>query len=176
MSAQSKLIILLNRQEIAVTVGRLAAEITKDYQHKNPVLVCVLKGSFIFMADLVRLLDFPLEVDFMRLSSYGGGSRTSGKVHVVQDIRSSIKGREVLVIEDIVDTGLTTSFLMEHLRKKTPSSVKLCALTDKPSRRKVPVDIDYLGITVPDKFVVGYGMDWDEKFRYLPDICYVEVE
>jgi len=176
MSFQSKPIILLSRQEIASTVGRLAAEITKDYGNRNPILISVLKGSFVFMADLIRLLNFSLEVDFMRLSSYGRGSRTSGKVRVVLDIRSSIKGRDVIVIEDIVDTGLTTSFLLDYLRKKNPDSLKLCSLTDKPSRRKVLVDIDYLGFTVPDKFLVGYGLDWDEKFRYLPDICYVEVE
>ena len=176
MSSQSKPIILLNWQEIEATVGRLAAEITKDYCNRNPVLISVLKGSFIFMADLVRLLDFPLEVDFMRLSSYGRSSRTSGKVRVVQDIGSSIKGRDIIVIEDIVDTGLTTSFLLDYLREKNPASLRLSALTEKPSRRKVSVNVDYLGFTVPDKFLVGYGLDWDEKFRYLPDICYVEVE
>jgi len=176
MSSQSKPIILLSRQEIEATVRRLAAEITKDYRNRNPVLISVLKGSFIFMADLVRLLDFPLEVDFMRLSSYGRSSRTSGKVRVVQDIGSAIKGRDIIVIEDIVDTGLTTSFLLGYLREKNPASLRLSALTEKPSRRKVSVNVDYLGFTVPDKFLVGYGLDWDEKFRYLPDICYVEVE
>ena len=176
MSSQSKPIILLSRQEIKVTVVRLAAGITKDYRNRKPVLISVLKGAFVFMADLIRLLDFPLEIDFIRLSSYGRGSRTSGKIRVVQDIRSPIRGRDVLVIEDIVDTGLTTAFLLDYLREKNPSSLKLCALTEKPSRRKVPVDIDYLGFTVPDIFLVGYGLDWDEKFRYLPDICYVEVE
>ena len=176
MSSQSKPIILLSRQEIKATVVRLAAGITKDYRNRKPVLISVLKGAFVFMADLIRLLDFPLEIDFIRLSSYGRGSRTSGKIRVVQDIRSPIRGRDVLVIEDIVDTGLTTAFLLDYLREKNPSSLKLCALTEKPSRRKVPVDIDYLGFTVPDIFLVGYGLDWDEKFRYLPDICYVEVE
>ncbi len=169
-------IILFNRQEIGATVSRLAVEITKDYRNCNPVLISVLKGSFMFTADLIRLLDFPLEVDFIRLSSYGRSSQTSGKVGVMQGFRSLIKGRDVLVIEDIVDTGLTTSFLMDYLRKKNPASLRLCALTDKPSRRQVPVQIDYLGFTVPDKFLVGYGLDWDEKFRNLPDICYVEVE
>lgn len=154
----------------------MAAEITKDYHDKHPVLIGVLKGSFMFMADLIRLLDFPLEVDFIRLSSYGRSSQTSGKVGVMQGFRSLIKGRDVLVIEDIVDTGLTTSFLMDYLRQKSPASLRLCSLTDKPSRRQVPVQIDYLGFTVPDKFLVGYGLDWDEKFRNLPDICYVEVE
>ena len=129
-----------------------------------------------FMADLVRLLDFPLEVEFVRLSSYGSGQQTSGKVKVVQGLRSSIKGREVLVVEDIVDTGITISFLLDYLKKENPASLKLCSLTDKPSRRQVPVTIDYLGLTVPDKFVVGYGLDFDEKFRNLPDICFLETK
>jgi len=129
-----------------------------------------------FMADLIRFLNFPLEVEFIRLSSYGQGRETSGKVKVVQGLRSEVKGRDVLVIEDIVDTGLTIAFLLDYLGKKKPASLKLCALTDKPSRRQTPVTIDYLGFTGPNKFIVGYGLDWDEKFRYLPDICFVEVK
>ena len=129
-----------------------------------------------FMADLIRLLDFPLEVEFIRLSSYGSGWESSGKIKVVQGLRSSIKGRDVLIIEDIVDTGLTISFLLDYLRKRKPVSLKLCALTDKPSRRQAPVTIDYLGFTVPNKFIVGYGIDWDEQFRNLPDICVLEAK
>ena len=128
------------------------------------------------MAALIRLLDFPLEVDFIRLSSYGRGKESQGEVKVVQGLRSPVRGRDVLVIEDIVDTGHSAVFLLDYLRKKKPASLKLCALTDKPSRRQVPVTIDYLGFTVLDKFIVGYGLDWDEKFRNLPDICFVEVE
>ena len=175
MSAQPRVHILFSRDEIEATVRRLAAEIKKDYQDKHPILIGVLKGSFMFMADLVRFLDFPLEIEFVRLSSYGRGRQSSGKVKVVKGLTSSIKGRDVLIIEDIVDTGLTTSFLLDYLRKKKPASLKLCTLTDKPSRRQTPVIIDYLGFTVPDKFLVGYGLDWDEKFRNLPDICYLEV-
>jgi len=176
MSAQPRVHILFNHDEIKATVRRLAAEIKDDYQTKNPLLIGVLTGSFMFMADLVRFLDFPLEVEFVRLSSYGRGRQSSGKVRVVKGLTSSIKGRDVLIIEDIVDTGLTTSFLLDYLRKKKPASLKLCTLTDKPSRRQTPVIIDYLGFTVPDKFLAGYGLDWDEKFRSLPDICYLEVE
>ncbi len=175
MSSQTKPQILFRRQEIEATVRKLAAEIRRDYQGKHPLLIGILKGSFVFMADLVRLLDFPLEVEFIRLSSYGRGKESSGKVKVVQGLHSQVSGREVLVIEDIVDTGLTAAFLMDYLRKKQPASVKLCALTDKPSRHQIPITIDYLGFTVPDKFIVGYGIDWDEKFRNLPDICFVEV-
>jgi hypoxanthine phosphoribosyltransferase len=176
MSSQPEPHILFRREEIEATVKRLAAEIKKDYQGKQPLLIGILKGSFMFMADLIRFLDVPLEVEFIRLSSYGRGRSTTGKIKVVQGLRSPIEGRDVLVIEDIVDTGLTISFLLDYLWKRKPASLKLCALTDKPSRRRVPVNIDYLGFTVPDKFLVGYGLDWDEKFRYLPDICFVEVK
>ena len=176
MGSQPKLQILFNRQEIEATVSRLAAEISQDYHDRHPLLIGVLKGSFMLMADLIRHLDFPLEVDFIGLSSYGKGRQTSGKVKVVHELSTPIKGREVLVIEDIIDTGLTVSFLLDYLRKKKPASLKLCALTDKPSRRRVPVTIDYLGFTVPNKFIVGYGLDWDEKFRNLPDICFLEGE
>ena len=155
-------------------VERLAAEIKRDYQGKHPLLIGILKGSFMFMADLIRFLNFPLEVEFIRLSSYGGGKESSGEIKVVQGLRSPIKGRDVLVIEDIVDTGLTLSFLLDYLWKRKPASLKLCTLTDKPSRRQAPVTIDYLGTTVPDKFLVGYGLDWDEEFRNLPDICVLE--
>ena len=174
MSFQSKPRILFGRQQIEATVKKLAAEISKDYQGKSPLLVGILKGSFMFMADLIRLLDFPLEVEFIRLSSYGRGKESSGKVKVVQGLQSQVKGKDILVIEDIVDTGLTIAFLLDYLRKQKPASLKLCALTDKPSRRQTPVTIDYLGFTVPDKFLVGYGLDWDEKFRNLPDICVLE--
>ncbi len=174
MNSQPKLHVLLTRQEIAATISRLAAEINRDYHDKHPLLLGILKGSFMFLADLIRQLDFPLEVDFIRLSSYGRGSQTSGKVKIVHRLRTPIKNRDVLVIEDILDTGLTTAFLCDYLQQKKPASLKLCVLTDKPSRRRVPVPIDYLGFTVPDKFLVGYGLDCDEKFRNLPDICFLE--
>jgi len=127
-----------------------------------------------FTADLVRRLDFPLEVEFIRLSSYGKGQESSGKIIVKQGLHFPIKNRDVLVVEDIVDTGRTLAFLLEYLKKRNPASLKLCALADKPSRRQVPIAIDYLGFTVPNKFIVGYGIDWGEKYRYLPDICTLE--
>jgi hypoxanthine phosphoribosyltransferase len=176
MDSQPKPQILLTRQEIEAAVSRVATEITRDYHDKHPLLIGVLKGSFMFMADLIRRLDFPLEVEFIGLSSYGRGSQTSGKIRVVQGLRSAVKGRNILVIEDIIDTGLTVAFLLDYLQKKKPASLKLCVLTDKPLRRRVPVTIDYLGFTVPNKFIVGYGLDWDEKFRNLPDICFLEGE
>ena len=172
MNPQPK--VLFTQAEIKQTVARLATEIRQDYQNKQPLLLGILKGSFVFMADLIRQLNLPIEVDFVKLSSYGAGKESSGKVKVMQGLKTPIKDRDVLVLEDIVDTGLTLSFLLDYLQKKKPASLKLCALTDKPSRRQVPVTIDYLGFTVPNKFIVGYGIDWNEKFRYLPDICYID--
>ncbi len=174
MVFQPQLKILISRDEIAKAVNRLACEIKRDYQGKQPLLIGVLKGSFVFMADLIRQLDLPLELDFIRLSSYGAARGSSGKVRIVQGVKTRIKGRDVLVIEDIVDTGITTSFLFDYLRKRKPASLKLCALTDKPSRRRVPVSIDYLGLSLPNKFVVGYGLDFDQRFRNLPDIYALE--
>jgi hypoxanthine phosphoribosyltransferase len=174
MSSQAKTRVLIPGAEIEATVNRLASEISRDYRDKNPLLLGILKGSFMFMADLARQLDFPLEVEFVRLSSYGSGQQTRGKVKVVQGLRLDVRDRHVLVVEDIVDTGITVAFLLEYLKKKKPASVRLCALTDKPSRRRVPVQIDYTGLTVPDKFLVGYGLDDNEKYRNLPDICVLE--
>jgi hypoxanthine phosphoribosyltransferase len=174
MVFQRKLKILISRDEIAKAVDRLASEIKRDYQGKQLLLIGVLKGSFVFMADLIRQLDLPLELDFIRLSSYGAARESSGRVRVVQGVKTSIKGRDILVIEDIVDTGITISFLLDYLKKKQPASLKLCTLTDKPSRRRVPVSIDYLGFTVPNKFIVGYGLDCDQRFRNLPDIYALE--
>jgi hypoxanthine phosphoribosyltransferase len=171
MNSENRPEVLIPATEIAATVDRLASEIRRDYAGKETLLMGILKGSFMFMADLVRRLDFPLEIEFVRLSSYGRGTESSGKIIVVQGLRSVVRGKDVLVVEDIIDTGLTVAYLLEYLRKKRPASLKLCALLDKPSRRRVPVSIDYTGITVPDKFLVGYGLDCDEVYRNLPDIC-----
>jgi hypoxanthine phosphoribosyltransferase len=174
MNSQLKPHILFTRDEIEAVVKRLAAEVSQDYQGKCPLLLGILKGSFVFMADLIRLLDFPLEVEFVKVSSYGRGRESSGKAKLLKGLSSPIKGQDVLIVEDILDTGLTTSVALDYLREKKPASLKLCALTDKPSRRRVPVTADYLGFTLPDKFIVGYGLDWNQKFRNLPDICYLE--
>jgi hypoxanthine phosphoribosyltransferase len=166
--------ILISRKDIEKTVERLAREIRKDYEYKNPLLIGILKGSFVFMADLVREMQIPLEVDFVCLSSYGSGTQSSGKIKVMTRLSESVKGRHVIVVEDIIDTGLTTAYFVQYIERKKPASVKVCALTEKPSRRKTDVRIEYLGFTVPDKFIVGYGIDWDQNFRYLRDICYIE--
>jgi hypoxanthine phosphoribosyltransferase len=174
MSTEPEPQILISKRRIAATVKRLAAEIRQDYSDKYPLLVGILKGSFIFMADLIRCLDMPLEVDFIRLASYGSGMQSAGNITLIHELPSRIQGRHVLMVEDIVDTGLTTTFLHNYLRQKGPASLKLCSLADKPSRREIPLIIDYLGFTVPNKFIVGYGIDWNEKYRYLPDICFIE--
>src|SRR3990170_1088880 len=166
--------LLLSSAHIQEAVGRLASDLRRDYADKNLLLVGVLKGAFIFLADLVRALDIPLELDFIRLSSYGQGTETSGRIQVVADLKAPVAGRHVVVVEDIVDTGLTTSFLLERLRAQGAASVKLCALLDKAPRRMVPVPIDYLGLPVPDEFLVGYGLDYAERYRNLPDVWALE--
>ena len=168
--AQSGLQLLIPETEIAAAVSRLASEIRRDYTGKRPLFIGILKGSFVFLADLVRQLDFPLEIDFIVVCSYGKGTEPCGEVEVLYEPRLPAKGRNVVVIEDIVDTGLTTASVIDHLKNQKPASLKLCVLLDKPARRRVPVKIDYLGLTVPDKFLVGYGLDCNEKFRNLPDI------
>lgn len=166
--------ILIKQDDIYNAVERMAEEIRRDYKGMNPLLIGILKGSFIFMADLVRCINMKLEVDFIRLSSYGSSTQSSGEIKVKTKLTEKIRGRHVIIVEDIIDTGLTTTFLIDFLKSKGASSVKLCALTEKPHRRKIDVHIDYLGFSVPDKFIVGYGIDWDEKYRYLPDICHIE--
>ncbi|OGO02115.1 MAG: hypoxanthine phosphoribosyltransferase [Chloroflexi bacterium RBG_13_52_14] len=168
--------VIITREEIANKVAEIATQLGKDYRGKNPLLIGILKGSFVFLSDLVRAMNIPAEIDFVRLASYGAGTESSGKIKLVKDVETPIKGRHVLVVEDIIDRGLTVRFLLDYLSFRKPASLKLCALFDKPSRRKVEVPIDYLGFTVPDAFVVGYGLDFDEKYRYLPDLCTLEEQ
>ncbi len=166
--------VLITREEIAKKVAELATELRKDYLGKEPLLIGILKGSFVFMSDLVRAMNIPVEIDFVRLASYGAGKESSGKIKLVKDVETPIKDRHVLVIEDIIDRGLTVQFLLDYLSFRKPASLKLCALFDKRARRRVEVPIDYVGFTIPDAFVVGYGLDLAEKFRYLPDLCILE--
>lgn len=174
MTDTDNLSVLYNREEIASKIKLLAQDIKRDYKDKNPILISILKGSFIFMADLVRELDFPLEVEFVRFSSYGKGKKSSGKIKVLQGVSFDVENRHVLIVDDIVDSGLTCKFLKDILTEKKAASVKVCALSSKPSQHTVPVDIDYSGLIIPDKFVVGYGLDFNQKFRNLPDICILE--
>ena len=166
--------VLITGEQIAEQVSRLAGQINDAYRGKNPLLLGILKGSFVFLADLARQLTIPVEIDFVRLSSYGSKKASSGKVRMVHGLRADVKGRDVLIIDDIVDTGLAMNHLLDYLRRRKPRSLAVCALLDKPSRRVADVSIDYLGFTIPDRFVVGYGLDCDEKYRHLPDIRIVE--
>ena len=170
MSLTETLELYISKDQIADTVKRLARRIEADYPNEMPLMVGVLKGSFIFMADLVREINRELEIDFLRTSSYGSGTVSTGTVKLRAGVTSPVKDRSVLIVEDIVDTGLTTSYATGYLRRKGASSVKVCALLDKPSRRVAPVLPEYVGCTVPDKFLVGYGLDIDERYRSLSDI------
>lgn len=159
---------LLSASALRERIQALGAQIAADYAGKSLVLLCVLKGSFMFAADLARAIDLPLRVEFLGVRSYGDDTRSSGVVQITQDLTRPISGDHVLLVEDIVDTGLTLSYLREQLLARTPASVKVCALLHKPSRSVTPVHIDYLGFTVDDVFVVGYGLDHAERYRNLP--------
>ena len=172
--AEAKPEILFSKEVIERRVRELAAQISRDCAGKELLIVGVLNGAFIFMADLIRGLDVPCRVDFVRAASYGCGSVSAGEVRITKDLETPIAGREVLVVEDIVDTGITLSRLVEVLRQRRPASLRVCAFLDKPERRKVPFAADYVGFIIPDRFVVGYGLDYNEKFRFLPDVCVLE--
>ena len=152
----------------------MAEQITKDYEGKNVHLICILKGSVFFTCELAKRIEVPVSMDFMSVSSYGADTKSSGIIKIVKDLDESITGKDVLVIEDIIDSGRTLSHLMSFLSVREPKSLKLCALLDKPSRREVPVDVDYIGIQIPDLFVVGYGLDYAQKYRNLPYIGVIE--
>lgn len=162
--------ILISEEALQKRVAELGAQISADYAGKAPLLVSVLRGSFIFMADLTRHIQPFCQVDFMAVSSYGAGTTSSGQVNIVKDLTDSIEGKDILVIEDILDSGNTLSYLFQLLKARNPASLKLCTLLDKPSRRQKPIQADYVGFTVPDEFVVGYGLDYDELYRNLPYI------
>lgn len=163
--------ILMTSDEIDAAVTKLADRINSDYKGKDLLLVGLLKGSVVFLSDLMRKINLPCEIDFMIVSSYGGDTKSSGSVKILSDLSVCITGRDVLIVEDIVDTGTTLSSLLTLLQSRKPKSLKLCTLFDKPSRRINDVKIDYSGAAVPNEFVVGYGMDYNEKYRNLPDLC-----
>jgi hypoxanthine phosphoribosyltransferase len=168
--------ILVDEATISAKVRELGARIAKDYAGKDLVLVSILKGALPFLADLMRQIPIPLSLDFLEVSSYGAGTETSGVVRILKDIANPIEARDVLVVEDILDTGNTLAFVVEHLRSQRPASVRLCTLLDKPARRLVPIEIDYRGVEIPDKFVVGYGLDYAERYRNLPFIGVLKPE
>jgi hypoxanthine phosphoribosyltransferase len=169
-----RLVTMLSTETIDARVKELGAKITRDYAGKPLTLVVVLKGSFVFAADLARAIDLPLRIDFLGVRSYGEGTESSGVVQIVNDLSKPIAGEDVIIVEDIVDTGLTIAHLMDLLRTRNPHSVSVCALLHKPARAKVHVNVDYLGFTIEDKFVVGYGLDFAEKYRNVPYIGIVE--
>lgn len=161
--------VLLTEDDLKNIVERLGAQITEDYKDKNLVLVSVLKGSVLFMADLMRAIKLPCKIDFMAVSSYGSGTKTSGVVKIIKDLDSEVVcGNDLLIVEDILDSGVTLEYLMKILSARNPNSIKICTLLDKPERRKANVKADYAGAQIPDAFVVGYGLDYDEKYRNLP--------
>ena len=165
---------LFSGEQIQARIAELGAEIARDYAGRNPLLLGVLKGAFIFLSDLMRACDLRLGVEFMAISSYGEATRSSGEVKIVKDLDVPIEGRDILIVEDIVDTGLTLSYLMANLRSRGAQSVKLAALLNKQERRIREVQIDYLGFTIPDHFVVGYGLDFAERYRNLPYIAIIK--
>lgn len=168
--------ILFSQKEIEGVVSDLAATINKDYRGKKMLMVGILKGAFVFMSDLIRQLDMDVSVDFVALRSYGSGKTSSGEVEVIKDLDDSIEGRDVLIVEDIVDTGITLRYFRDQLLLRGPKSLKICALIDKKARREVEIDVDYVGLEMEDGFVVGYGIDYDERYRNLPEIWVLDED
>lgn len=170
----SNLEILIPTDVLQARIKEMGAEIAGDYAGRKPLLVCVLKGAMVFMADLIRSIDLPLSIDFIAVSSYGSGTRSTGEVRIVKDLDGPIEGHDLIFVEDILDTGLTLSYLLENFHARGAASVKIASLLNKPDRRKVNVHLDYKGFDIPDKFVVGYGLDFDERYRNLPYIGIVK--
>lgn len=168
--------VLVSKEQLDKQVEELGARISKDYEGQELVIIGVLKGGFIFLADLARKITIPVDLDFMSVSSYGNSSKSSGVVKIIKDVDTNITGKHVLIVEDIIDTGLTLSHLVELLKTRGPLSVKICAALDKPSRRKVDLKVDYKGIEIPDEFVVGYGLDYAGKYRNIPEVCVLKRE
>jgi hypoxanthine phosphoribosyltransferase len=168
--------VLITSEEIEEKVREIGARITEDYSGEKPLLIGILRGAVVIMSDLMRNIDLPCELDFMDISSYGTGTSSSGVVRILKDLEEDITGRHVLIVEDIIDTGLTLSYLVRSLLARKPTSLEICALLSKPSRRRAELDVKYLGFEVPDEFVVGYGLDYAGAYRNLPDICILKPE
>ena len=168
--------VLYTEEQLKARVKELGAEITRDYAWRTPLIASVLRGSYVFMADLTRAIDLPISVDFMAVSSYGSGTSSSGQVQILKDLSDSIDGRDLIIVEDILDSGNTLYYLMQVLKARNPASIKLATLLDKPERRTKPIKSDYCGFTIPDAFIVGYGLDFAEKYRNLPYIGVLKPE
>lgn len=171
-----KISVLLSEEEVDRRIKEMGEMITKDYEGKQVHLICVLKGGVFFMCELAKRIKVPVSMDFMAISSYGSDTKSSGVIKIVKDLDESITGKDVIVVEDIIDSGRTLSYLLEMLKDRKPNSLRLCTLLDKPERRVVDVDVDYTGFQIPDKFVVGYGLDYAQKYRNLPYIGIVHLE
>ncbi len=161
---------VLTEEQIQSKIAELGKQISEDYQGKNPLFICVLKGAVMFMADLLKRIDIPAEIDFMAVSSYGNSTESSGVVRIVKDLDTEVAGRHIVIVEDIIDSGLTLSYLCDLLHRRNCASLKIVSLLDKPHRRKAQINIDYKGFEVPDAFLVGYGLDYAEKYRNVPYI------
>ena len=168
--------VLLTEEEVDKRINEIGKQISKDYEGKNIHLICVLKGGVFFMCELAKRIEVPVSMDFMAISSYGADTKSSGVIRIVKDLDESITGKDVLVVEDIVDSGRTLSYLLMMLKERKPNSLKLCTLLDKPDRRVIDVDVDYTGFEIPDEFVVGYGLDYAQKYRNLPYIGVVHLD
>lgn len=162
--------VLVTKEEIAEKVRKLGERITQDYKGKQPIVVCILKGAVVFFTDLIREIDLPMQIDFMAISSYGSSTKSTGVVKLVKDLDRDVSGHDVLVVEDIVDSGMTLSYIKSELQHRGASSVRIATLLDKPARRRVDLKVEYSCFEIPDAFVVGYGLDYDEKYRNLPDV------
>lgn len=170
-----RLKVMLTAEQINNKVKELAVEISKDYEGKKPLLIAVLKGAVVFLSDLIRHIEVPVEIDFMAVSSYGADTASSGVVRILKDLDQSIKDKDVLIVEDIIDTGLTLNYLIENLSSRKPRSLKVVTLLDKPDRRRVELTPDYCGFIIPDCFVIGYGLDFNEHYRYMADLCILDA-
>ena len=167
---------LISEEDVAKKIAEMGAQISKDYEGESVYLLCILKGGVFFTTELAKHITVPVNIDFMSVSSYGGETTSSGIVRIVKDLDTPIEGKNVLIAEDIIDTGRTLAYLMEHLKQRKPKSLKLCTLLDKPDRRVSDVKVDYTGFEIPDEFVVGYGLDYDQRYRNLPYVGVIEFD
>ncbi len=168
--------VMISKEELQARVAELGAEISRDYKGESILAICVLKGAVLFMSDLIRELNVETKIDFMAVSSYGASTKSTGVVRILKDLDSNIEGENIIIVEDIIDSGLTLKYLKEYLLARNPKSLKICTLLDKPERRAADVAADYIGFTIENKFIVGYGLDYNQKYRNLPYISYLEEE
>jgi len=174
--AEKEFRVLISERRLQQRIGQLGREISRDYRGKHPVLVGVLRGAFVFLADLLRRIEIPVEVDFISVASYGDAKKSSGVVRLLQDLNTNIKGRHVILVEDIVDTGITLSYLIHNLKTRHPKSLEVCTLLDKFEKRRARVPLKYIGFPIPDRFVVGFGLDYAQQYRHLPYISWVRED